>query len=171
MAVEDEVGNPYIEAVDLDFTKDTLFLNYTEYFIFNFNVNKEILNVKFFLNGTEQYQSTNNSGSFKFKKGQLSKGQYRLTMEILVKSGTGSIADKVGAEGYILTKEWILKISGDYLSQVKNYVQDGYLVLDWPEYLSSDFVQYVVCKQTVGYPGYEEIKRLRISQFVDSTYV
>nr|NQU93784.1 hypothetical protein [Bacteroidota bacterium] len=75
-------------------------------------------------------------------------GIYNLRLDIFTNSGTGSIADLAGSEGYLYRKECIL-VMVDWLAMPQiNAIQykDGLIEIIWDEYKGEDFQSYTLKK-------------------------
>lgn len=161
---------PFIQSVNLDLSADTIYIYSANIFIYDFSSNKEIRTVRFTLDNTEQYIGNSACSSFSFKNGPLTNGIHTLVAELFVSSGTQSIADIIEAEGYLMSKTWILKVNKSYYSQTYASTQDGYLKISWPEYVASDFSEYAIYRLTGYYPA-TLIKEQTTTEYIDSSYV
>ena len=92
-----------------------------------------------------------------------------LKMDLITHSGSSSIADLLGYEGYLFTKTWILIVINDYYSYVDEEVINGYLRLSFPRYKNADFKEYEISRFISN--GYVVVGRVTIPEFTDSTYV
>jgi hypothetical protein len=160
---------PSAYSVNLDLQSDTIYIYSTDIFMYDFSSNNKIWSVRFTLDGVEQYIGTSACSSFHFNNGSLTEGFHTLVAELIVRSGTNSIADIVGAEGYLMSKTWILKVDNSYYSQTYARPFNGYLKISWPKYMSSDFIDYEVYRRIGG--SSTLIKRQTNTEFIDSSYV
>ncbi len=98
-------------------------------------------------------------------------GIHKLKAKYYSNSGTGSIADKLGAEGYLIEKDYVLLIDGSKAKAITAQYRinsDKMLELSWPESANLNFDAYIVKK------GYQQIKVItdrKNTRFVDSLYV
>lgn len=69
-------------------------------------------------------------------------GYHTLSMVICTNSGTGSIADIAGAEGYKMEKRWTLYINSKFIIPIeKTITNEGYLKFSWPKMKIPNFTQ------------------------------
>lgn len=141
--------------IDVDFEGDTIYVCQPNT-ILNFEPKiegKEIVLNIFYLNDVEIKRYLDDTklplNILLFTKGVY--GQFVLRLDSYVASGTGSIADKMGAEGFIYSKEWFVKtfnFNNIYISSLRNI--QGRLKLEWDQYLGQEFVEYIVSKSYNG---------------------
>jgi hypothetical protein len=160
---------PSAYSVNLDLQSDTIYVFSTDIFMYDFSSNNEIWSVRFTLDNAEQYKGKSSCNSFRFINGPLTEGFHTLVAELYVRSGTNSIADIVHAEAYLMSKTWILKVDKSYYSQTHSQPFNGYLMISWPRYMSSDFVDYEVYRRIGG--SSTLIKKQINTAFIDSSYV
>ena len=87
-------------------------------------------------------------------------------MRVYTGSGTGSIADQIGAESYLFEKHWVLVVTRTH-PPITYKAENGYLRLDWAPFRSSELREYVISSQNYG----REIGRSTTNHFIDSCYV
>lgn len=118
-------------------------------------------------------ERTELSGSFQINNSNLRTGTWELKIEVITSSGTGSLADKVGAEQIQLWKKWIVEIDVARPPEpvISFATENGYMVVRWPRYTKENFVQYQLEVSYAGVP-----KRVltftdpEINSWVDSSY-
>ncbi|MGD0755167.1 MAG: hypothetical protein ABR927_08920, partial [Bacteroidales bacterium] len=93
-----------------------------------------------------------------------------LVLEVYTASGTNSIAELIGAEGFLFSKSWKVFVDRSYYSRTRASASNGYLKLTWPKYRDYDFKEYVISR-VLSYNNEVVIKRLKSTEFVDSSYV
>ncbi len=142
---------PDIE-VDLNLPTDTIYIQNSERINFSYKTNGDLVNwAQFIINGQETSRIDSKSGSIQLSwyfNGE-EKGTFPLVMKIFTKSQTGSIADKVGAEGFLISREWTIVIKDRYEigSKIKNLqFIDGSLKIEWEIFKGTDFKSYKVYK-------------------------
>lgn len=102
---------------------------------------------------------------------QYEPGFYTLNARFYSHSGTGSIADKLGGESYMIEKNYILLIDGSDAEQIMpQYTinSDHFLELSWPECHNYNFDAYVLKR---GGQKIIEITDRKTTSYVDSLYV
>lgn len=142
--VDLNVNPPEISIVQLSFTDDTLFIYANSQINFQFNSLgiQKIQKIDFHLNGVLYKSINSNMGLFELKFDDLVNGTNTMKVSIYTNSGTGSIADILGAEGFVLTdeKEWIIKAVKEIYSHTVSFNNsNGYLNLIWPVCPFGDF--------------------------------
>ena len=125
---------------------------------FNYSISgtkNKILAVEISMDGIilHQYVADNHqSFSFVLDPIDLPNGQYSLSISVITSSGTGSIAEKLGAEGYLYELDWPIVIdktepSGEYaISFEKMHGPEG-VKLTWTPFNHVNFANYVVYRQ------------------------
>lgn len=143
--VVETVGVPSIKAVDLNFSKDTIHIDYGRNVQFKFDAGEfNVLAIKFYLNDVPIQTVMSGEGEVYFEYDTMSSGEHRLNLELYTNSGTGSIADSIGAEGYVIYKTWVLYVDRDYENRM--YLSDygGFLKISWEPYGGSDIRYYIL---------------------------
>ncbi len=100
--------------------------------------------------------------------------QDTLTLSIYLKSGSGSIADHAGMEGYFLEKKWLViqdTRPAPKIILTKSINEDGFLKIEWPRCDRYNFVQYEVGGSNPYNIFHKDIKDATRNYFIDSTYV
>jgi hypothetical protein len=118
--------------------------------------------------------SNTNGNSFTINLKQLTNGIFVLRLELITKTGSGSLADAVGAEKFNLTLKWVVRVdlSLPPLPVPTFSVEDGYLTLRWLPYSKSNF-QYYEVKRTLwnGSSVLYQINDKQTSTWRDEDYV
>jgi hypothetical protein len=144
--------------------------NYTE-FTFKYNpYGLKLLQATITIDSTTQniYSDT---ATISINPESYSPGIHKLQARYYSNSGTGSIADKLGAEGYMIEKNYILMIDGSSAkSSTAQYSinSDQMFELSWPECTSLNFDAYIITK---GSQNVKTIKDRKCTHWVDSLYV
>lgn len=169
--VSKDVSPPQIETLVLDINHDTIFLYPEKIINFRFSSsNQEIKMVRFVINNDTKFTVNSNNGTFDLTYGTLSDGIQTLVLEVYTASGTNSIAELMGAERFLFSKSWKVFVDRSYYSRTRASASNGYLKLTWPKYRDYDFKEYVVSR-ILSYNNEVVIKRLKSTEFVDSSYV
>ncbi len=161
------VTAPDIQTIELDLSQneDTVELIYRRVY-FNFkSTNQAIRWVKFYIN--DSLVGTVNSGNsyYDLNYNFSNNGYYKLKLEIFTNSGTGSIADSLGAEGFLFTtKQWIVRVHDTHFYTLTSSVSDGFLKLRWIK-PSIDIPEFIIYKSNY------EIGRTSSCEFIDKGYV
>ena len=140
---------PEIE-VDLNFATDTIYINKSEWLYFSYKLNGDQVNwAQFTIAGkeTSQFEDKNGGVELRWYFEGKETGTYPMEMKIFTKSQTGSIADKIGGEGFLIAHTWILVIKDRYEMGVKmDKVEfiDGSLKVSWEMFKGMDFKSYKI---------------------------
>lgn len=170
-AVDRDVKAPEVSVVDLDLDNDTIYLFYGRNIPFRFiSNNQPVESVKIIVDGTETQAFTSGEGVFLLDHYRLEEGQHTLKLELITSSGTNSIADILGAEGYIFSKSWVLYVVKDFNDKHETRVKNGCLSFSWKKYPAGDFREYVVYREK-NYFEKIEVCRTTSTEFTDCSYV
>lgn len=97
------------------------------------------------------YDQEEQSLSFDFDPRNYPNGNYHLAIQVATTSGTGSIADKVGAEGYLYELNWPMVIDNTMPSIMHKILdikkENGVLKLSWQEFNHPNFISYKIYSQ------------------------
>jgi len=102
---------------------------------------------------------------------KYSTGIHTLKARYYSNSGSGSIADKLGAEGYMIEKNYVLMIDGAQAKSITaqySINSDQLFELSWPECTNLNFDAYIITK---GSQNIKIIKDRKCTHWVDSMYV
>jgi hypothetical protein len=99
-------------------------------------------------------------------------GYHILSITIEANSGSGSIADIAGYEGYKIEKKWVLYINNNLvITPVKTITKEGYLKITWPKLKVPDFKNYTVFFDYNSYEKQKLIYNMDSTSYIDSSYV
>lgn len=156
----DPSGNaPYVE-VELNFDTDTLYVCNNEWISFHYTKKGDKVNwSRFIIDGQETSHNDEKQGGLElywYFPG-FPPGTHTLSMQLYTQSGTGSIADKTGAEGFLLQKDWVLIVTDDWgmgSAIIDTSFENGLLNLKWEKFKGLNFEYYEVYKyvQPTGLP-------------------
>lgn len=125
------------------------------------------------LNERVLFSSTVASGMFKLNQSDLVTGHYQLVVRMVVSSGSGSLADRLGSETKQVWKNWVLSI--DVEPPPKPVVTLGeenqMLAVRWQPYKKKNFLKYVVTTYSSFMSNYVEITDPNQSFLLDSGFV
>ena len=135
-----------ITNLELNLSTDTLWVygNQTQKYHFkSSNEKQNILGLDIYIDGVIRDSVMSNNGEFNFLQSALSEGKHIMNIQLYVKSGNGSIADRMNAETILLTKEWV--VMADYSKKNVYYtIENGYLRLYWDMYKNLDLKSYII---------------------------
>ncbi|NSW94174.1 MAG: hypothetical protein HPY62_05630 [Bacteroidales bacterium] len=114
------------------------------------------------------------SFSFSINPDEFPAGKYNLNIVLITSSGTGSIADKLGAEGYIYELDWPVIIDqalpqGPFLIEFEKVHNPEGLKLSWPAFNHPNFNRYIIFRKFKPYQQAQE-KIAEITNPLQSTY-
>ena len=161
------VEAPDLEVVSLDLSqdKDTVVLLYNRVCFHFKSSNQPVSRVNFILDDSLLGSVESGNGFFDMRCDSLYTGNHRLKLEVYTYSGTGSIADSLGMEGFLFaTREWTIKVLNTRYSTLTSTVSDGFLKLQWPEPWEK-IPYYIVYRSNM------EIGRVNSCEFIDKGYV
>jgi hypothetical protein len=163
---------PSIQIVDLNLKTDTIIVYYEKGVKFKFDTQyHNVLGVRLLIDTTEIGKVNSGTGEIKIEKWKVAVGIHDLKLQVYTGSGTGSIADSIGLEGYLFSNSWKLIVKWWSGNEVSAFVTDGLLHIKWPEYDAGRFEEYYIYKY-YDYGSTEiEIGSSKNSEFIDSTYV
>lgn len=117
--------------------------------------------------------STGRTNSFRIDRSQLSNGTFVLRLDIIARTGSGSLADVVGAEKFNITQKWVVRVDVSPPQQPVPTlsVEHGFLTLQWPAYSKPNFQSYVVKRKLAsGASQTFEIKDKQTNRWQDENY-
>jgi len=106
----------------------------------------DVLSAEFYMDD-EGYDIYKNGTSLEIYPESYTSGEHVLIAKIYIKSGTGSLAEKVGAEGYYYEVKWPVIIDGreaPLLLMNESVTNDGYLKISWEKCNQYNFKKYVL---------------------------
>ena len=143
---------PKIQIVELDLEQDTIFVYGSRTIRFAFDAGRsDVLMVKLMIDGIVVDSVEQSSGTLDYDSWVEKPTIRELELQLTVTSGSGSIADKLHAEGYQLSQKWIM-VHDKYLAgNVKHTIDNGQLLLSWDSYRAKDFKAYEIVRGNYYY--------------------
>lgn len=173
--IKQTLPNATISLNNFD-NKDTIFLYQSANFQYNIVLaNSFFIEAGVFLGSTKLSTSTSSKGTFSIDGANLKTGTFQLKIQFTSTSGTGSLADKSGAELAQIWRSWVLIIDVDPPSKpvLRKSVENGFLKISWDPYLKKNFINYTFYYSRA--PGYSPttlvIDKPLGSFYIDSSYV
>lgn len=167
-------------TIDLNFATDTIYIPRFYSLTFSYNVNGDPVNWgQYVLNGKSQPIQDARGGfiGFNWWFHDTTLTTCPLELKIFTKSLSGSIADKMGVEGYLISRKWTLILKEPY--QLASKITraafvDGSLKLEWEMYKGLNFKSYKIYKTIQFLDNPKKLVATITSQqqtsFVDNTY-
>jgi hypothetical protein len=170
-SVKEKPPPPELEKFELSLNSDTAIIYSDKTIQYNFRTSGlDIEYIKFKLDGKEIAVKEAKYGQVTINKySWLDFGLHSLSVEIYTDAGTGSIADQLGAENYVMKHTWALIYKETPSEHVKYSVNRGLLNLSWAEYKGDGFDEYIVYRYIQG--KYYEILRTTTEECVLKSYV
>jgi hypothetical protein len=164
--VKQDVTAPNIQVVELNLDADTLYVYENFNIRFKFTTdNQSIQRISLLIDRNEKGSVESDTGTFFVDCQALYSGVHDLTINIYTATGTGSLAEELGAEHFVGSRTWkLVFISGGYYPDVKFKAKDGLLHLYWTAYMASNFKEYIIYRNG-------QLFKTRNNEFVDSIYV
>ncbi|MCF8378725.1 MAG: hypothetical protein K9H49_04055 [Bacteroidales bacterium] len=165
--VDQNVTAPLIETINLDLSmeEDTIELMYSRVYFHFKSSDQKVKWVNFYINDKLVGTVESNNSYFDFNHEMLHAGTYRLKLELITATGTGSIAELIGMEGFVFTsKEWIIIVRDIESNIVTTEVSNGFLKLRFPRSVEK-INEFIVFKSNL------EIGRTSNYEFIDKGYV
>ncbi len=155
-------------------SSDTIALYNATDFEYQISINQgQIKTIQVLLDNTVIYTGSA-SGKFSLNLDRLNRDPKKLKIEFITSSGTGSLADKAGAENFQIWREWILAVdvSSPTTPVLSLSKENGFMKLNWTGYSKPNFKSYSI---NVSYNS-SFSKRINITNskenyWIDSAYV
>jgi hypothetical protein len=128
----------------------------------------------FFSLGDKQWEVKSDTGRITLSPGDFSAGKYQLVLNAYTNSGSGSIADFFGGEGYNAVKNWPMLIDASIGAAIKvtiSVAADGYFKVSWPKCEQYNFVSYEVKGLLNLHPFSKVYTNADITSYIDSSFV
>lgn len=136
-------------SIDLNESNDTLYVFTSARIGYKFDVgnpNRRIKEVLLTIDGQKNYLELSNS-YFTLNPREFRSGFYSLKVEFTSNSGTGSLADQLGAEQINVWREWIVEIDNSVPAAPSNLTiqeHEGKLKIEWNRCMGRNFQEYRV---------------------------
>jgi hypothetical protein len=154
---------------------DTIKLFMETEFLYDFDTyGLEIQGGIFKLQG-KTWNEYSENGKFFLSPDDFTPGIDTLTLELYSKTGSGSIADQLDAESYLVVKKWLVIIDNrpaPEFNATYSLTSEGYLKISWPECEQFNFNYYLV-RGVINsdYALYEQLYHAKRNSYVDSCYI
>jgi len=167
---DENIKPPEISVAELDLDSDTIYLFYGKNIPFRFvSNNQPVESVRIIIDGAETQAFPSGEGVFLLDHYKLDEGQHTLELELITSSGSNSMADILGAEGFIFKKTWVLFVVKDFSAEHETRIKNGCLNFSWKVYPAGDFREYVIYREK-SYYGRVEVGRTTSTEFTDCSY-
>ena len=168
-AVDQNSDPPQIQVIELNFNEDTIILYRNKTIRFKFDTQyHNVVAVRLLVDTTEIGLFKGASGEITLNPWYFSEGIHNLELQVYTGSGTGSIADAIGLEGYGFSKKWKLKVYQWSGAEVNEFIENGILHVSWPEYDVVHYTEYYIFKTFMN--NGIQVGRSKTSEYIDSAY-
>jgi hypothetical protein len=139
---------------------------------YNFNTyGLDIKKGKFTLNG-KSWEVYSKTGNFTIQPSDYPHGIYTLSLILYTNSGTGSISDIVGFEGYAVEKKWNFYIDENpNITPIQSLTKEGNLKITWPILKITDFMGYELGGYINNLSVSKTISNRNNNNYIDSSYI
>lgn len=162
-----------ISLNDID-PSDTIYVYQNTLISVVINSPKDLLQAWVLLDGQEYVNVWGNPFSFIINPGQLSEGTHKLTVNAVFTSGTGSLAEMMGLEGYMGELSWNIRVVHNLedIFEIGYRINDeGFLEIFWDSYLPVGIIEkYTVHRGFTQNPD-TTINDASQKKFIDYGYV
>lgn len=116
--------------------------------------------------------NTSSDGTFNLRYNDLATGPHSLKIQFKVSSGSGSLADKVGAENFKVWRKWVVMVDVDPPLTPKLRISNvnGFVQLNWDKYDKPNFQYYLLKYPGSGSNSEKYIYDQNQTTLVDSTF-
>lgn len=117
-----------------------------------FTGNRKLYFINVFIDNVKVAENDASQKFFAVDVDKYSDGYHKLTIVATTGSGSGSLADFLGAEGFVFSFSWDLYIdkTNPYAVQItKIFNQNGILKIEWDKFHKLQFESYEVIKTTI----------------------
>ncbi|MDP4291485.1 MAG: hypothetical protein Q8908_10430 [Bacteroidota bacterium] len=166
--------------INLNLAADTLYIPTNTIVNFAYGLSSDKINwTQFIVNGapTNVTKLESNMVTLSRVFNEPAGKTFLLEMNIFAKSQTGSIADKLNAEGYLISRQWtIVMVNTSQLASniIKADFVDGTFKIEWEKYKGMEFKDYKIYKtmpsSTKGKFLLATINSREQTSFVDTTF-
>lgn len=149
-----EVEQPNAETITISLDSysptDTIYVFGPSEFNYSIDPGKSSLTTTRVLLGESQisWSPGYSLGSFRITYPMRS-GVFPLKIEFVADSGTGSLADRIGVEQIVASRQWIVKIDVEppVVPDLQFSTENGFLKLSWPPHHKPDFDRYYIVRK------------------------
>jgi hypothetical protein len=172
-AVTKDSSPPTIHNITLDLEEDTIFVYFDHTFDFKFeSSNQPVEWVRIVIDTVQESIIYSDSGSFSLHRQKLKEGLHTLRLEVFSSSGTGSISDQLGMEGFLFSKDWTISAEPIRNNRLASDIKNGFLKLKWDEMKSKSLKQFIISRQAATSSEITfEISKTNQTEYIDSVYI
>ena len=153
---------------------DTIYVYQNTLISIGINTPKDLLQATVLLDGQEYANMSNESFSFVIKSDQVSEGIHELTVNAIFTSGTGSLAEMMGLEGYMGELSWNVRVIHDLEAHFElgyRITEEGFLEVFWQNVVPDNIIEKYTVYPVVTQNEDSTINDATQKSFVDYGYV
>lgn len=123
---------------------DTIYIYQYTSIALKINAQKELQQAVLLLDGQEYLNIWGNSASFEINPDQLNEGLHELTLNSIFSTGTGSLAEMMGLEGYVGELSWnlcVIQNPQDKFTVEYRLNEEGFLELFWDNAIPEKYIE------------------------------
>lgn len=153
---------------------DTIYLYQNTSISITINTSKDLLQAAVLLDGQDYKNMWNNSLSFVIDPDQINEGVHKLSVNAVFTSGTGSLAEMMGMEGYMGELSWNIRVIHNPQDQFElgyHINKDGYLELFWENVVPESVIEKYTVQSGLTQNTDITINDANQKSFVDYGYV
>ncbi len=153
---------------------DTIELFSPQTIVYNFTTLRDKFLYGWFYMGNKEWELSSESGFIQVSPDDFPPGYNVLKLQIYFKSGSGSMADQVGAEVYLVEHSWVFLSDNrptPVLALSHHTNENGFLTLTWTPHENYNFNSYRLQRNGYNIPSFNKTFQHRDSlTFVDSCF-
>jgi hypothetical protein len=153
---------------------DTIYIYQNTTFTINIKSSKDLLKAEALWNGKVFANILNNELSFHVDPEQETEGVHKLTVNATFTTGTGSLAELMGLEGYTGDMSWNIRVIPNlekHLELGYRINKDGFLEVFWKNILPESLIEKYTVQSGSTHKANITISDPKQRSFVDSGYV
>lgn len=176
-----EIGPPIV--INLNDYNDTIMIGYITNFNYEISgTTNKIVAVQIRIGETiihEYIADNQQTFSFTFDPLNIPDGNYQLSIQIYTSTGSGSLAERLGMEGYLYNLDWPVIIDkaipeGYYNITFEKVHNPEGLKLSWPRFDHANCVRYVIYRRYIPFQQepvpIAEIDDPKVSYYIDHSF-
>jgi len=155
-------------------TSDTIYVYRNTSFSINIKSSKDLLKADVLMDGQLYATMGNNTLNFSVNPDQLTEGVHKLTINAAFTSGTGSLAEMMGMEGYTGDLSWNIRVIPNLENHFKlgyRINKDGFLEVFWNNIIPENMINKYTVHSGLTQKTDSTISDPKQKSFVDYGYV
>lgn len=153
---------------------DTIYLYQNTTISITINSQKDLQQALVLLDGQEYKYMWSNSLGFLFYPEQMDEGLHKLTVDATFSSGTGSLAEMIGLEGYTGELSWNIRVihnPQDHFEVKYRINEEGFLELFWDNVIPDNYIDSYTIHSGLTQETDITVNDAKQKSFIDYGYV